>query len=69
MIRNTPGYLITVEENVLMGIWQRRPRSLSQWRLIGRIGLPDVFIEHGPVSVLHEKYGLTPEAISAYAQG
>ena len=69
LIRSTPGYLITVEENVLMGGFGSAVlEACPNGRLIGRIGLPDVFIEHGPVSVLHEKYGLTPEAISAYAQ-
>jgi 1-deoxy-D-xylulose-5-phosphate synthase len=69
LIENTPGYLITVEENVLMGGFGSAVREfLPDGRLIGCIGLPDVFVEHGPCLVLHEKYGLTPEAISAYAQ-
>lgn len=68
LIQGTPGYLITVEENVLMGGFGSAVlEACADGRLLGRIGLPDAFVEHGPQSLLHEKYGLTPEAISAYA--
>ncbi|MGI6035913.1 MAG: 1-deoxy-D-xylulose-5-phosphate synthase [Limnochordia bacterium] len=68
LIQGTPGYLITVEENVLMGGFGSAVlEACGDGRFLGRIGLPDSFVEHGPQSLLHEKYGLTPEAISAYA--
>lgn len=57
------GRILTVEENVLMGGFGSAVLELFQERnLFGipikRLGIPDCFIEHGPQSLLREKYGL-----------
>ena len=62
-------FLITVEENVLSGgFGSAIAEHLSDYGVTGvkvkRIGLPDSFIEHGPQSILREKYGLSPERIA-----
>jgi 1-deoxy-D-xylulose-5-phosphate synthase len=62
------GTLITVEENVLQGgfgsavLELLEEQGLSQVR-VKRIGLPDIFIEHGSQEVLRDKYGLTARGI------
>jgi len=59
-------YLVTVEENVLIGGLNSAIREIipkSDIKIIG-IGLPDKFIEHGSEEILYNKYGLTPEKIS-----
>ena len=62
-------FLITVEENVLSGgFGSAVAEHLLDYGVTGvkvkRIGLPDSFIEHGPQSILREKYGLSPERIA-----
>ena len=62
------GTLITVEENVLRGgfgsavLELLEEQGLSHVR-VKRIGLPDIFIEHGSQVVLRDKYGLTARGI------
>lgn len=62
------GRILTVEENVLMGGFGSAVLELFQERnLFGipikRLGIPDCFIEHGPQSLLREKYGLDEHGI------
>jgi 1-deoxy-D-xylulose-5-phosphate synthase len=62
------GKLITVEENVLQGgfgsavLELLEEQGLSQ-TLVKRIGLPDIFIEHGSQQILRDKYGLSSQGI------
>jgi len=62
------GTLITVEENVLQGGFGSAvlellgEQGLSRVR-VKRIGLPDIFIEHGSQDILRAKYGLTVRGI------
>jgi 1-deoxy-D-xylulose-5-phosphate synthase len=61
---------VTVEEHALQGGFGSAVlECLEDNRLSGiktlRIGLPDRFIEHGPQSVLRQKYGLDAEGIAA----
>ena len=62
-------YLITVEEHVLNGGFGSAVMEvLEQEGIYGneikRIGVPDVFVEHGSVNILREQLGLTPEGIA-----
>ncbi len=61
------GKVLTVEENSLFGGFGSAVLEvLAEHGLqipIKRIGLPDVFIEHGAPNILREKYGLTPQGI------
>jgi transketolase C-terminal domain/subunit len=36
--------------------------------LVRRMGLPDAFVEHGPIPVLREKFGLDKEGIMKEAR-
>jgi 1-deoxy-D-xylulose-5-phosphate synthase len=62
------GTLITVEENALQGgfgsavLELLEEQNLTQVR-VKRIGLPDIFIEHGSQKALRDKYGLTARGI------
>jgi len=65
--------IITVEENVRQGGFGSAVlECLSDIGISGfkmaRIGLPDAFIEHGPLNVLRQKYGITAAAIVGAAQ-
>ncbi len=60
--------VVTVEENVLMGGFGSAVLELFQERglnslSVKRLGIPDRFIEHGPQSLLRQKYGLDEEGI------
>jgi 1-deoxy-D-xylulose-5-phosphate synthase len=60
--------LVTIEENVLAGGFGSAVLEFLQQQRIDDIptrciALPDLFIEHGSVSELRSKYGLTPEAV------
>jgi len=62
-------YLVTVEENALMGGFGSAILEYLSDKGIGnnfikRIGLPDRFIEHGSQDLLRSKYGLAPEKIT-----
>jgi len=60
--------VVTVEENVLAGgfgssiLEMLADRGLNNLK-ITRIGLPDVFIEHGKADLLREKFGLSGEKV------
>ncbi|MDR1942217.1 MAG: 1-deoxy-D-xylulose-5-phosphate synthase [Endomicrobium sp.] len=60
---------ITVEENVLSGGFGESVKSLlcGTGALVQSIGLPDKFIEHGSLQILHKKYGLTSENVEETA--
>ncbi len=61
------GRVVTVEENTLLGGFGSAVlETLAEYGVqvpVKRIGLPDIFIEHGAPALLREKYGLTPEGI------
>jgi 1-deoxy-D-xylulose-5-phosphate synthase len=62
------GRVLTVEENVLQGGFGSSVLELFQERgLISiqmkRLGIPDVFVEHGPQALLREKYGIDENGI------
>ncbi|NWF92039.1 MAG: 1-deoxy-D-xylulose-5-phosphate synthase [Syntrophaceae bacterium] len=62
------GKVLTVEENVLQGgfgsavleLLQEKGLSLVEVR---RLGIPDLFVEHGPQSLLRAKYGIDEDGI------
>ncbi|MBN2123588.1 MAG: 1-deoxy-D-xylulose-5-phosphate synthase, partial [Deltaproteobacteria bacterium] len=60
--------VLTVEENIRQGGFGSAILEFFCDRGIGdlpirRMGLPDMFIEHGPVQILREKYGLDKAGI------
>ncbi len=62
------GKVVTVEENVLQGgfgsavleLFQERGLSSIQ---VKRLGIPDLFVEHGSQALLREKYGIDENGI------
>lgn len=67
------GRVLTVEENVLMGGFGSAVLELFQERgllsiPVKRLGIPDCFIEHGPQSLLREKYGIDENGIFGEAK-
>jgi 1-deoxy-D-xylulose-5-phosphate synthase len=62
------GRVLTVEENVLPGGFGSAVLELLQERglfsiQVKRLGIPDLFVEHGPQSLLRAKYGIDEEGI------
>lgn len=62
------GRVLTVEENVLMGGFGSAVLELLQENglfsvKVRRLGIPDRFVEHGPQSLLREKYGIDEKGI------
>jgi 1-deoxy-D-xylulose-5-phosphate synthase len=62
------GRVLVVEENVRQGglggaILELFNDTGIQNVLVKRLGLPDMFVEHGPLSCLREKYGLDASGI------
>ncbi len=62
------GKVLTVEENILQGGFGSAVLELLQERgllstQIKRLGIPDIFIEHGPQALLREKYGIDENGI------
>ncbi len=62
------GRVVTVEENVLQGGFGSAVLELLQERdlfsiQVKRLGIPDLFIEHGPQSLLRAKYGIDEKGI------
>ena len=62
------GRVLTVEENVLQGGFGSAVLELFQERGLGsvqvrRLGIPDIFLEHGPQALLREKYGIDEQGI------
>jgi 1-deoxy-D-xylulose-5-phosphate synthase len=67
------GRVLTVEENVLAGGFGSAVLELlSDRNLFGitvkRLGIPDVFVEHGTQDILRKKYGLDAQGILKSAQ-
>jgi 1-deoxy-D-xylulose-5-phosphate synthase len=67
------GRVVTVEENVREGGFGSAVlESLGENNItnirINRIGIPDVFVEHGGQEILRKKYGLDAESIFKAAQ-
>ena len=65
--------IVTIEENALQGGFGSAVLELLEKNDIKanvrRIGIPDNFIEHGPVEVLRQKIGLTKENIVKTVKG
>lgn len=62
------GRVLTVEENVLQGGFGSAILELLQEEGLysiqtKRLGIPDLFVEHGPQSLLREKYGIDEKGI------
>jgi 1-deoxy-D-xylulose-5-phosphate synthase len=62
------GRVLTVEENVLQGGFGSAVLELLQERALSsiqvkRLGIPDLFVEHGPQSLLRAEYGLDEDGI------
>jgi len=62
------GKVLTVEENVLQGGFGSAVLELFQERglisvQVKRLGIPDIFLEHGPQALLREKYGIDEKGI------
>ncbi len=62
------GKVLTVEENVLQGGFGSAILELLQEKgllsvQVKRLGIPDVFVEHGPASLLRAKYGIDEAGI------
>jgi 1-deoxy-D-xylulose-5-phosphate synthase len=60
--------VLTVEENVLQGGFGSAVLELFQERglisvQVKRLGIPDIFVEHGPQALLREKYGIDENGI------
>jgi len=67
------GKVLVVEENIQQGgLGSAVLELFSDTRLkevtVRRLGLPDSFVEHGPVGVLREKYGLDKAGIMKTAR-
>jgi 1-deoxy-D-xylulose-5-phosphate synthase len=65
--------LITVEENALQGGFGSAVLELLEERglteiQVRRLGIPDVFVEHGPQDFLRQKYGIDAEGIVRAAE-
>ncbi|OGP55068.1 MAG: 1-deoxy-D-xylulose-5-phosphate synthase [Deltaproteobacteria bacterium RBG_13_52_11b] len=68
------GRVLTVEENVLQGGFGSAVLELLQEKgfldiRVKRLGIPDLFVEHGPQSLLRAKYGIDEEGIVNGARG
>ncbi len=66
------GALLTVEENVLAGGFGTAVLELLEERgalpaRFRRLGLPDLFVEHGAQDLLRRKYGLDADSLAAAA--
>ena len=62
------GKVLTVEENVLQGGFGSAVLELLEERglssiQVKRLGIPDLFVEHGPPSLLRAKYGIDEAGI------
>jgi 1-deoxy-D-xylulose-5-phosphate synthase len=68
LVRRIPR-VVTVEENMRQGgfgsaVLEALNDAGIHHVSIERLGIPDVFVEHGPQSVLRAKYGLDAKAIA-----
>ncbi len=68
----THKHLLVIEENMLSGGFSSAILEFyNQHGLadkVTRLGLPDSFIEHGPVKILREKIGLSGKGVLAALQ-
>lgn len=67
------GKVLTVEENVLLGGFGSAVLELFQERglfsiRVKRLGIPDLFVEHGPQPLLRAKYGIDENGILGAVQ-
>lgn len=67
-LANETRHLVTVEENTIRGGFSAAVLEVIHENdirdcMVETIGIPDKFIEHGNMSLLREKYGLTSEGI------
>jgi 1-deoxy-D-xylulose-5-phosphate synthase len=71
-LAQTCGCLVTVEENALAGGYGSAVletlAKYGQSTPVHRLGIPDVYVEHGSCDLLLESIGLTQEAIVAAAE-
>jgi len=62
--------IVTIEENVITGGFgtavMEALQELNIQIPVKRLGLPDIFVEHGPQSTLREMYGLHVEGIYTF---
>ena len=62
--------IVTIEENVITGGFgtavMEALQELNIQIPVKRLGLPDTFVEHGPQSILRERYGLHVEGIYTF---
>lgn len=68
------GKVLTVEENVLLGGFGSAVLELFQERglfsiQVKRLGIPDLFVEHGPQPLLRAKYGIDENGILEAVKG
>jgi 1-deoxy-D-xylulose-5-phosphate synthase len=68
------GKVLTVEENVLAGGFGSAVLELLQEKglfeiRVKRLGIPDLFVEHGPQALLRAKYGIDEEGIVSGVKG
>jgi 1-deoxy-D-xylulose-5-phosphate synthase len=73
LARGSGGKVLVVEENILQGglgsaVLELFNESGARDVVIKRVGLPDRFIEHGPVKVLKEVLGLDTAGVSCAAR-
>ena len=69
----TTGRVLTVEENVLQGGFGSAVLEVLQEKNVSpvevkRLGIPDLFVEHGPQSLLRSKYGIDEDGIVREAE-
>jgi 1-deoxy-D-xylulose-5-phosphate synthase len=74
LAKSSGGKVLVVEENILQGglgsaVLELFNENCTNDVLIKRLGLPDRFIEHGPVKVLKEACGLDVTGIVCAARG
>lgn len=71
-ILRTHRLIVTIEENTVVGGLGSAVLELASKRGINSnikiLGLPDKFVEQGPLSILKEKYSLTSESIYSYVK-
>ncbi|MBC8419088.1 MAG: 1-deoxy-D-xylulose-5-phosphate synthase [Proteobacteria bacterium] len=73
-IASSSGRVLVVEENIRQGglggaILELFNDAGLKDVVVKRIGLPDKFVEHGPLNILREKYGLDTAGILREARG
>jgi 1-deoxy-D-xylulose-5-phosphate synthase len=67
-ICRTNRKIVTIEDGVLDGgfgsaVLEELERAKAKGVTVKRLGLPDIFIEHGRREELFAKYNLTPQAV------